>query len=780
MTMVTGIIFLDIVVVQHKNDNQFQGQLSSFKDTPSFFSSDLQQIRSFPSEKNSVNPVSLLSTTNDNVNSSVPWGDVHGFSPATNTTIFYNIFIPEQNAESVVQEIIKPQLEMMGDSIHGHATVYYNLIGSKYKLDTSANTGFDQHYSSNDRNPHRFCRSDSTLDCHFMRYYPAAFEEVTLTELHSYCRQHPTHDVIYLHDRGSFHGDPTNRKHEDRIRLTKALTSGVCGDNMKNRQCNVCSWRFKPLWYWHGQGNMFVAACKYVQHLKRPDHFSVKYEAMFEEALFRKTNSVSSKEKDKFTCFRTHLYDSERNVNSLAEYEKKVGDLTNLRLGRFHAEHWIWFHPDMVPCDLVFDKGDTVGGEDNKQLRGRLVDAPVTAFAKYPKRKKNRNEFFRMPGLLWQLDFLYGQVPAQDSWFWKFYQGTEKADPPCSSPSPVNLIEMRQRAPLRGIEGEKEGDEDSGLKLRVPSNVNHMAPRHVTDCNVTINSTVFTNGDFQLIWKDIDAVIESYRQTNVKNSKVSGGIFLYPRQAVYLVNIIEKLVDAKSNEARNNPTKNDKKDAAGELSKKSRPIRICETGFGAGHSAALFLSTSKVVEVVSFDKFDRPYQLDIVNSLKKRFPGRLRHVIGDSCKTVPAFMKDKNEAPCDFLHGSSLCRSDNIDLVQHAKPGTILTSTAMNSLKDRDVYFGPKAQWRKLRDGHCIEGIVCFEEESRKLEKSFIFSRNNESISHKFCFARTTGDCHYNIPGGFGEGGHGLEVIPVTKNDNLHNICPGFQFEPPN
>lgn len=39
-----------------------------------------------------------------------------------------------------------------------------------------------------------------------------------------------------------------------------------------------------------------------------------------------------------------------------------------------------------------------------------------------------------------------------------------------------------------------------------------------------------------------------------------------------------------------------------------RRFTVCETGFAAGHSAALWLSSHPSVDVVSFDMFDRPYQ----------------------------------------------------------------------------------------------------------------------------------------------------------------------------
>ena len=128
--------------------------------------------------------------------------------------------------------------------------------------------------------------------------------------------------------------------------------------------------------------------------------------------------------------------------------------------------------------------------------------------------------------------------------------------------------------------------------------------------------------------------------------------------------------------------------------------------FGSGHSAALFLEASPLVDVVTFDRFDRPYQLPIASRLRRRHPGRYTVVRGDSCETVPAF-----RGRCDFLHGSSLCPTDNLDLVGKAGCGVQLTSTAMQTVRHPRVYFGgPQAQWSVLRAAGCVRDIRCYDE----------------------------------------------------------------------
>merc|ERR1712176_662757 len=246
--------------------------------------------------------------------------------------------------------------------------------------------------------------------------------------------------------------------------------------------------------------------------------------------------------------------------------------------------------------------------------------------------------------------------------------------------------------------------------------------RLLPQCNVSSDEVNFVNKDHWSAWNRIGQFTDSFPE------KVSGGIFLYPLQQELIVHLIQtKLNDRQTG-------------------KDHKPFRICETGFGAGHSASLFLSISKDIQVFTFDKFDRPYQKPIVEFLKGKFgTGRLKIIQGDSCKTVPKYLEKNDFAGCDFLHGSSLCKSDNIDLIRHSNCDTMLTSTAMKSLSDHAVYFGPKAQWRKLRDDGCITDISCFQDKAKNLDKKYIFSRPDTGvIRHKFCFAVNTGICHYS------------------------------------
>lgn len=169
-------------------------------------------------------------------------------------------------------------------------------------------------------------------------------------------------------------------------------------------------------------------------------------------------------------------------------------------------------------------------------------------------------------------------------------------------------------------------ERDDSSKYSVDLNENVAAPK----CNATLGSYI-NEEILQDSWRNIDNITALY-----PGAPVSGGIFLYPRQTTLLTYLIQKEIASRAAK---------KKNADGSL----EPFRVCETGYGSGHSAALFLSAAPNVEVVSFDKHDRPYQVATFLMLRGSFgPKRITRVIGDSCNTVRAYNK-----PCDFVHGSS-------------------------------------------------------------------------------------------------------------------------------
>lgn len=248
------------------------------------------------------------------------------------------------------------------------------------------------------------------------------------------------------------------------------------------------------------------------------------------------------------------------------------------------------------------------------------------------------------------------------------------------------------------------------------------------------------------IWSRIDALLRNH------NAKKSGGIFLYERQAAMLTAMVKSEAEAFEDSGRGR-------------------YLVCETGFAAGHSATMFLSASENVDVLSFDLFDRPYQRPITQLIQETYPGRFKAIAGDSCASVPAYRKNLTNRRCDFLHGSSLCQTDNLDLVASADCGITLTSTAMNSLTDREVYFGERAQWTVLRAYKCMENIKCFAEKAVVLNYSMVFAKSGTEVKHKFCVATVSGRCSSSHGFGAHHAGDSRSRAAVEASSN-DKICP--------
>jgi len=178
------------------------------------------------------------------------------------------------------------------------------------------------------------------------------------------------------------------------------------------------------------------------------------------------------------------------------------------------------------------------------------------------------------------------------------------------------------------------------------------------------------------VWPYLDQLVGTTLQSQ-STAEVSGGIFLDDRLTNILLAITQVLLE--------------------EDNLKTHRVKVCETGFGAGHGIALYsaaasraFNRNRGLDVVSFDFFSRVYQpitLNWINNVLYNTSSKeLISVEGNTCKTVPEFFN--SQSVCGIVHGSSLCPSDNIDLVLFAAGcGTLLTSTAMDTLKGAYVYF---------------------------------------------------------------------------------------------
>jgi len=102
---------------------------------------------------------------------------------------------------------------------------------------------------------------------------------------------------------------------------------------------------------------------------------------------------------------------------------------------------------------------------------------------------------------------------------------------------------------------------------------------------------------------------------------------------------------------------------------------VCELGFNAGHSAALWLLADADNVVTSFDIFEHDYSPVALRFLGERFPGRLAMVTGNSLDSIPGFVNSPagGEVRCDIVlvdggHFGDLPYLDIVNFMPLANP----------------------------------------------------------------------------------------------------------------
>lgn len=296
---------------------------------------------------------------------------LHKASGNDTIAIFFNAFVPPRGVgagpENAIR-IIKEQLGQRNESAMRDVPVYYTLIGENVR------------------------DSIFTHNCHMLQYVTNGNEELTLGSLYDHCVRNPSARVTYIHDKGSFSKRPANTKR--RRYVTKGVLSDACA-TMPAETCNICSLEFSVLPTHHAPGNMWTADCSYIHKLLPPKQFASKMREMY-----------------------TSLETCESNITCAIQPNATWPD-NFLGLGRHAMEVWAYSHPQVRPCVTMEEA--YVGKPSLEDWKPRLIKAP--------KDKKIRGigektamPWFQMEGRLYQYDYIYGEKPSEDSWFWNTYQ----------------------------------------------------------------------------------------------------------------------------------------------------------------------------------------------------------------------------------------------------------------------------------------------------------------------------------------------------------------------
>jgi len=118
------------------------------------------------------------------------------------------------------------------------------------------------------------------------------------------------------------------------------------------------------------------------------------------------------------------------------------------------------------------------------------------------------------------------------------------------------------------------------------------------------------------------------------------------------------------------------------LTMRSRGTVVCETGFNAGHSAAIWLEQPSQARLLSFDLGAEPYSESARAFVRTMYPGRLTYFKGDTTKTLPRFasrVESGDEPPCDLWyidggHQGKVPASDINSAWRASHDGTIMVA----------------------------------------------------------------------------------------------------------
>jgi len=128
---------------------------------------------------------------------------------------------------------------------------------------------------------------------------------------------------------------------------------------------------------------------------------------------------------------------------------------------------------------------------------------------------------------------------------------------------------------------------------------------------------------------------------------------------------------------------------------------VCEVGFNAGHSVAVWLQANEKSYVYNFDFVEIPYQAATIDYLKGRFGSRFELIQGDSTVVVPKWADEHPNVKCDLIsidggHSEAVAYADmkNFAKLAHVDTLVVLDDICRNCLgKAGGWTAGPTAAW---------------------------------------------------------------------------------------
>lgn len=152
---------------------------------------------------------------------------------------------------------------------------------------------------------------------------------------------------------------------------------------------------------------------------------------------------------------------------------------------------------------------------------------------------------------------------------------------------------------------------------------------------------------------------------------------------------------------------------------------ICEVGFNAGHSAALFLNANPQAKVIAFDIAQFPYTRGNLLLMKDLFGDRFEYVLGPSATSIPEYHRLHPEVKCDIISvdGDHSTEGTFADLANFRE----LSSCRNWVLMDDAGWNSTNTAWQNAKDDGFLIQVECFADLNPRPDFQFIDFPANRS-----------------------------------------------------
>merc|ERR1712217_503180 len=152
---------------------------------------------------------------------------------------------------------------------------------------------------------------------------------------------------------------------------------------------------------------------------------------------------------------------------------------------------------------------------------------------------------------------------------------------------------------------------------------------------------------------------------------------------------------------------------------------ICEVGFNAGHSSAVFLNANPEAKVYSFDIAQFPYTRGNARLMKDLFHDRFEFIVGPSETSVPEFHRQRPDVQCDVISVDG----------DHSTEGTFADLANMRQmascrnwvLMDDAGWNSTNSAWQRAKDEGIITQVECFADMNPRPDYQFMDFPTNRS-----------------------------------------------------